>query len=250
MYLLTKKNLQQIIKELFTPPPVYIFQMGKVGSQSVKKTLESHWKGIVVHSHNFFSLTPYGQIYLRFRLKIGLTVYVICPVRDPLSRNVSAFFQTFETYTGLKIDQKKWTTDELLKLFIEKYPHNNCLEWFDWHFRNTFNIDIYKYPFPRDKKWSICYKRPVKALVYRTDLNHDTQLKVISDFLSINIEKWEYANETASKEYAEIYEKFCSSVALPLSYRQIMNKSRFSKQFWTKEEIAESDQKWSNSKYI
>ena len=72
--------------------PVFIFQMGKVGSSSLKVTLEAKLKGAVVHSHSYKHLSKENRKMLDRRKRLKLPISVICPVREPISRNVSAFF--------------------------------------------------------------------------------------------------------------------------------------------------------------
>jgi len=41
--------------------PVFIFQMGKVGSTSLKLTLEKKYSGQVIHAHSYKHMGQQGQ---------------------------------------------------------------------------------------------------------------------------------------------------------------------------------------------
>ena len=236
-------NLKTILKSLLTP--LYIFQMGKVGSSSLKLTLPEYLKGQVVHTHSYNAMSIKHQRLIELRKDLCLPINVICPIREPLSRNVSAFFQNFKRDTGLEFSNHKLEVSELLNLFLENYPHNACLEWFDRHFRPTFNIDVFSEKFPIKRKWNVYKKGSTKVLIYRCDLDKKEQLKVISDFLGVEISKWKYSNISGTKEYNQIYREFCLSAKLPDIYIKLINNSSFCKHFWNEKERIETSKKWS-----
>ena len=231
------------IQELVLPP-IYIFQMGKVGSASLHSTLSQKYKGKVIHAHTYETMAPQAKQVLKWRKRFYLPVYVICPVREPLSRNVSAFFQNFKRDTNYDFSERLWTASELCQLFLENYPHNVCLEWFDNDFRKTFQVDVFAKPFPIHRKWETYRRSSVHVLVYRADLEHTEQLNVISRFIGFKIESWNYSNRSEDKEYRDAYQSFYNSVKLPDVYVSIMCKSRFCRHFWSDEEIAAFSKKW------
>jgi len=226
------KRLQELVTT-----PIFVFQMGKVGSTSLTSTLSNRYHGLVKQAHNEQMLTEKQKTRILWRNRLKLPIYVICPVREPLSRNLSAFFENFCRDTGLNFSDKEWTSDELLDLFLKHYPHNVCLEWFDNSLRTTFGIDVFSQPFPTKQKWQIYKYKSIRVLIYRSDLDHSKQLDIVSKFVGQELSEWSYSNISASKEYAEIYKRFISSVKLPDIYISIMCNSKFCRQFWSKEEV-------------
>lgn len=225
-------------------PPIYLFQMGKVGSASLHSTLSKKYKGIVIHAHTHDTMSEQGKRLLKWSKLLYLPVYVICPVREPLSRNISAFFQNFKRDTNYDFAERDWTVVELRDLFLENYPHNVCLEWFDSNFRPTFGIDVFAKSFPINRKWDVYRRGSIRALVYRSDLEHSEQLDVISRFIGCKIDSWNYSNRSEDKEYSDAYKNFYGSVRLPNIYISIMCKSRYCQHFWSKEEIDAFSKKW------
>lgn len=229
--------MYQQLRNLITTP-IFLFQMGKVGSSSLNSTLNANYHGLTVHAHNYQMLTEKQKAILRWRKRLRLPIYVICPIREPLSRNISAFFENFNRDTGLKFaDKKEWPSDELLDLFLTHYPHNVCLEWFDSNLKTTFGVDVFSQPFPIARKWEIYKHKSIHVLIYRSDIEHSTQLNIISSFIGYHFSEWTYNNISADKKYGEIYKKFVGSVKLPDSYISKMCDSKFCRKFWSEEEI-------------
>jgi len=224
------------LRKLITTP-IFLFQMGKVGSSSLKSTLTENYSGLVVHVHNYQMLTEQEKSILRWRKRLRLPVYVICPVREPLSRNISAFFENFNRDTGFEFSDKEWTSDELIDLFLRHYPHNVCLEWFDSNLRTTFGLDVFSQAFPIQQKWKIYKHKSIRILIYRSDLDRSTQLDLISKLIGRKLSGWTHSNISADKSYGVIYKRFIGSVKLPDIYISIMCNSKFCRNFWSNEEI-------------
>jgi hypothetical protein len=224
--------------------PIFLFQMGKVGSSTLQRTLSQHHRGCVVHAHRYADLTSRHRWLLACRRRLGLRILVICPVRDPLARNVSAFFQNFQRDTGYDINARDWSVDALTDLFLARYPHHVPLTWFDEHFLPTFGIDVLGSPFPRGSKSRTYRSGSIHVLVYRTDLQREEQLAVVSEFVGYPVDEWHYDNVAAEKPYADLYERFCREAVLPEDYISRVGRSRFCRHFWTESEIEEQASKW------
>lgn len=229
-------------------PPVFIFQMGKVGSTSLYGTLLAHYGGLVVHAHSLELMSTKHRMVLQCRLRCKLPILVICPVRDPFARNISAFFQNFTRDTGFDLNDHDWNMEQLNDLFLNNSLHTVCLEWFDGHFLPTFNFDIYSMCFSFSRKWRIYHRGSSKFLIYRTDLDKKEQLKVISKFLKVDIAKWSLANLSEQKNYHLKYNQFLDSVRLPDIYITMICNSRFIKHFWSEQEIVDIAKHWTQGK--
>ncbi len=218
--------------------------MGKVGSCSVQHTIAARTSHRVVHGHCLPEMAEATRRELGEALRQGRTVQVISPVRDPISRNVSAFFQNFERDVGAAVGSRAWSVDELLGLFLRRYPHRSCLQWFDDEFRPHFGIDVYARPFAVDRRWQVYEQGPVRLLVYRTDLELGAQLEVISSFLGERLGSWVMANCSADKSYGQLYRQFCRQAVLPENYLQELGHSRYYRHFWSEAEIADQVRRW------
>ncbi len=225
-------------------PPVYIFQMGKVGSASVLETLKDQIPGHVFHVHNYCKFDLFQRRLFLFRKFFHLPVKVITPIREPVSRNVSAFFQNFERFTGEKIEGKVWTPEDLKNLFIESRSHNYALEWFDQQLFPSLGINVYESRFPISQKWCTYRRRNIKLLVYRSDIQRSAQLDLLSYFTGTKIDSWIISNVSHEKDYADAYLAFSENVKLPSAYLSSMIDSKYFQHFWSEHERQQVVEKW------
>ena len=210
--------------------------------------MHSSSKYILIHGH-MISFWDFYNFIIRWRARLGLPLKVICPIREPIARDVSAFFNfhvQYRPHLFAKTDLR-----ELEKLFLaDSWPadaitnHSFALNWFDEHFKPLTRIDIYKQPFPIDRKWQIYRRGFTRVLVYRVDLKRSEQTKLISRFLGIQMEKIRPRNTTKTKTPAEPYSRFRESIKLPEQYIRRMHDSRFAQHFWSQEELKVAADKW------
>ncbi len=224
--------------------------MGKVGSSSLRKTLKMQYPGQVIHAHNYQMMAREDRHLINHRKEYRLPLNIITPVRDPVSRNISSFFQNFQRDTGFNFHDRSWKRTELRRLFLREFPHQVPLEWFDRHFRTTFKVDIFTIPFPRKKKWDTIKKGAFRFLIYRCDLDRKKQLSIISQFLSVDLQNWSYDNLSTKKEYAAAYEDFIRNIRLPDIYLTLLTKSRFCRHFWTEQEITALVERWTETQSV
>ena len=184
---------------------------------------------------------------------------MICPVREPIARDVSAFFYfhcqgnpELVENTNLGELEELFLTDSRPKKFYSHPPYSNApaehswtLNWFDEHFKPLTRIDVYRQPFPIDRKWQVYRRGFTRVLVYRIDLERSEQAKLISRFLGIKLDEMRSSNVARNnKNYAELYSRFRESVKLPEQYIRRMHDSRFAQHFWSPEELNAMADKW------
>jgi hypothetical protein len=228
--------------------PIYVYQMGKVGSTSVFETLGANTRCAVIHAHRLDQMMRKDQLLLRFRQGLQLPINVICPIRDPISRNVSAFFQNFKRDTGFDPTDQNWAIDELRELFLKNHPHDESINWFDLHFGPVFGIDVYAETFPISQRYRTYKSTSIQILVYRTDIDQKVQLKLLSEFVESPLKSWTFANLGQEKTYEDLYSLFCSSVTLPDTYLARMNESKYARHFWNASELDVCSAKWSSAR--
>ena len=214
---------------------------------------------IILHSHSASQMGCYRRTAL-WRARLGLPLKMICPIREPIARNVSIFFLI---YVGRRPNLlANADLGELKELFLEDNrpgqskthrpapandritEHQFTLDWFDRHFRPLTRIDVYKHPFPIDRKWQIYNRGRVEVLLYRNDLKNSEQVELISGFLGIKLDEIRPINQSKNKVYAELYSRFRESVKLPEQYIGRMHNSRFAQHFWSPQELKAAADKW------
>jgi len=187
-------------------PPLIIYQMGKVASQSIFYSLKQIYPGVVLNTHTF----SYDDKDLRIRKIYEYCVLnsqplnIISLIREPIGRNLSAFFQNFERDTGIQYRNSNLSMDKLRELFIENYNHDIPLKWFEENIRINFGIDVFSDNFPEFGFFAYT-KRNYRLLVLRSELDDEVKRFAIMDFLDITEFTIDKRNISSSKEYAETY---------------------------------------------
>jgi Putative capsular polysaccharide synthesis protein len=213
--------------------PVLVFQMGKVGSLSVHESLRRQHPGNVVHTHRFTADHDDSQVRRLFRWAFlqARPLDVISLTREPVSRNISAFFQNLERETGSPFAESRFSLEELRTIFLERYDHELPLEWFDRNIRAIFGIDVFATPFPACGVET--YERgKVRLLVIRSEIDDTAKVRAIGDFLGLPAFRLVNTNVGADKEYADVYRAFKSQVQLPREYVERMRGSKYFRHFY------------------
>ena len=241
--------------------------MGKVGSIStynailraldVTAPLGREYRNsrfFLIHRHVFFGLPS----AILWRAKLGLPLRVVCPIREPIARDVSGFFEFYcsrvpNLFENTNIAELKelFLADSRPNPFsvqgIYRGEHQYTLSWFDNHFKPLTRIDLYKKPFPIDRKWQTYNRGFTRVLLYRNDLKRSEQARLISRFLGIKLDEVGDENtydQHPIKATAKFYSLFRESVKLPEPYIRRMHDSRFAKHFWSPEELKVAADKW------
>lgn len=226
--------------------PVFVFQMGKVASSTIYRSLKEQYPGIVVHEH-FFN-PDFGDPWMRALYRWYNTggdrpLKIISPVREPIGRNISAFFQNFERDTGVPYTEHDFSLEELRDLFLENYPHRMPLKFFN-KIKRHFGIDVYAHSFPEEGHRVMDNGEGVELLVLRHDLEDERKAELIGSFCGISGFRLERANVGEEKIYAGTYRAFRENVRLPSSYLERMKQSAYFRHFYSEETIREVCEKW------
>jgi hypothetical protein len=137
-----------------------------------------------------------------------------------------------------------FSVDELAKIFISDYPHSIPLTWFDMEMKNSLNIDVYDYDFPKKEGYLYLAKESLELLIMKCEIPDSTKEHVLSDFLNINNFSLKRNNTAQNKDYYKVYQKFIKRINLPRSYIDMMCDSKYMNHFYEYSEIAETRSKW------
>lgn len=159
--------------------------------------------------------------------------------RDPIARNISAFFQNL--YISEQKSGEKSDVNTLLKEFNSAYPHTLPLLWFDKQFREHLDIDIYQHDFDKHKKY--LYLPTKNTLLFRIDCPRSDKEKILSKLFkrSIFIPK---INVGARKDYSERYKAFKANAKFDEKFLNQTYNSDYCRYFWTEQERAEMRDSW------
>jgi hypothetical protein len=241
-----KKYLSDFIKTSKNYLPVMVFQMGKVASSSIYYSIKNTYKGKVIHFHSFDNKDESFSIktFYNYSVLDKQPTKIITLTREPVSRNISAFFQNFETITGKPFADSLYTIDELRTIFLEnkKMNHYEPITWFEDNLLKNYNIDIYEKSFPHEG-WQTLKKGNISVLIMKSEIDNGLKESLIKSFLNCEEFILSKHNIGEDKEYAAVYKKFRDSVKLPGEYLDRMLNSKYAQHFYTLKEIENSRNK-------
>ena len=246
--------------------PILVHQMGKVGSSSVVEALTNKGLPVVqLHALNTKSLAVIQAQYEQRGLSLpahihdsqrvwaelidrGKPVQVITAVRDPIARNISAFFQNLDIFREQKkVLKGKSDAAEIEKMiddFLKKYDHNLPLRWFDTEIRDVFGLDVFAYPFPKALGTQIIQEDGIRLLILRAETSDTAKVTAIREFLGIPDLHLPQKNRTAEKRLRNYYAAFLEQIHLPDDFIEYMYTSQYAQHFYTPEEIQTFRQQW------
>jgi hypothetical protein len=240
--------------------PVLIYQVGKVGSSSVYSSLKRRRIACVhVHRIDPENIGKLAAERMRSGLpvkdeRLGLAIHhrlrhgaekvrIITMVREPLSRNISAFFENLtDFYGGSPLDSI--SVDEAVRRFLGEYPHHVPLEWFDLEFARVTGISVFDHPFPHEQQWSVIKEGRFEILVIRVEAPDPVKKAALEQFLGIDNLEMVRANEGGGKNYATLYDDFRKRIRIPASYVDEMLDSRYARHFYSGAELSKVREAW------
>lgn len=239
-----QRQLKLYRKKLHDIPPVFIYQQGKVGSSTLRRSIRKYYDGAVMAAHNIENGFDWTVDVLNEEVKKQpIPIKIITPIREPISRNLSAFFQNFERFAGVKFEDSRHSVQELMDIFFEKVGHEFPINFLDLHIYKHFGIDAYETPFPNED-YVFLKKGDVELLIMKYDIDETVKNKIIGDLInnkSFKID--ENRNVSSSKKYASVYKEI-QNISLPKWYIDKMLNNKYMRHFYSKEIKGIAD-KWS-----
>ena len=226
--------------------------MGKVGSVSIQVALRQ--KGLhTMHSHWMRVEGEYPTIkeHLVEEIKSGARNdwKVICPVREPVARNVSAFFQSAHKYYPDYRDYKY--KEAVLESFLYKYNHQWPDLWFNAEIMNVFDFDPFLKKFNRSQGYQIYEVEHGEILILRLEDANKAVPKAMEEFLGLERVEMATSNSIAGRHngtrVGKIYDEFMETAELPDGFLNAIYDTRYAKHFYSKREIKNFKRKWSDN---
>lgn len=160
-------------------------------------------------------------------------------VRDPIARNLSAFFENIKNFLGP--DYAERPPKQILDIFLTKYNHQGPLTWFDREFKAQLGIDVYATPF--DKKAKYVRLQGSNTLIFRADCPDDVVARILSESLGQRILVTP-ENVSATKAYGDTYKQIKAIARFAPKFLDTMYDTDFVRHFWTEEEINTFREQW------
>lgn len=241
-----RKNVKRYFfkRKLNKATPVFVYQMGKVASSSIFDSLTKQYPGTTGHAHHIGPDNWHSEELYNWA-KEGNQLKIISPIREPIGRNISAFFQSLDDYTGIRFKKSNLEIDQLIDIFLNEYKHDRPLTWFDDNIKKHFGIDVYASD-PPGNGIATYTSGNISLLILRVTLDDAIKEKAIRAFLSFPSFTLNNRNIGTDKEYKKVYKEFVNSIRLPDSYLLKMKESKYFSHFYTDNEMDEITSKFRN----
>lgn len=231
--------------------PTIVYQMAKVGSSAIVYALTRTGRP-VFHVHRMSAehlermrqqrralgwtdrpMPVHDRMGLMLREKIvrrGRRAKIVTLVRDPIARNFSSYFEHLPYIWG-RPDAHLIPLDQLIRGFVDRFPHADALTWFDDEMLPVLGVDVYAHPFPSSGYLTIPGD-PFDVLILKTEGSSEMKRAALSEFLGFETPPIERENVTASKEIGDVYREFTRTIRLSPAYVDAMLDARYTTHFY------------------
>lgn len=267
-------DMPRIIQMLLSNKPIVLnFAPGKTGSSSVFNAIDKN-KYITYHLHDFEKLL--SELKLKSKVNIWekclkilkhRKIKIIAGVREPISREISAFFQFLSISNGMLIDYNMEFVEAVSSFLLEtigeslynneiyknqgynKYllSHNKygCeFDWFDMELKKYWGIDVYKKEFNQKQGYQIYKNENVEVFVYQLEKLNALEEK-FGKFLGESDFKLKHMNISGEKNYFLLYCDVLNTINIPKKFFDFyyINNMYF-QHFYSLEDIKKFQKKW------
>lgn len=239
---------------------ILIYQLGKVGSSSLYKTLVDISTGFEVIQLHFLSEKFQNRAFNQERYEWHLgqikavenyrdqhpdrKVKVISLVREPVGRNISDLFQNPKYYLDEGQSLQNISVNDLIDKFKKNNSFDYTLNWFDNEFKEYTGIDVYDYPFDKEKGYSIFSANNFEILILQMEALNRVYKTVLSDFLGVSVAQLNLANQSAKKSSGYLASQLKEKITFSQQSLTSVYSSRYVKHFYSEEDINSFTRKW------
>jgi hypothetical protein len=230
---------------------VFVYQPGKVGSSTVNATILQHLDPErVVHLHFLskdFKKRAQGKAAYKWHMEQidkaeklrqenpGKAIKIISLVRDPVSRNISDFFQNPQNYLECGQSIESADVDELVQIYKRKNSYKYILNWFDNEFARYTGIDVYSHPFAQQHGFSRFNENNYDVLIIRVEDLDGVFDVALGEFLGIDVAGLKEENRKDIESGSVLYRQFRNRIEFPRRELEEVYSSRYSKHFYEDE---------------
>lgn len=248
---------------------VVIYQMGKVGSQSLRKAIEDSGlrcislyslgtptlakisKGIPFNNKKMLFLSGFRQGLYSMMLSRGPKRKIITVVRDPIARDISLLYFFLSAFIYGRIGQStgdEFSLQELIQnIYDENLIHASACSWFDEEFSKTLKVNLFAHPFDKEKGCEVI-ETPKYSILVLTQEKMNRNESAIRDFLEVEEFRLPTANSAVHKWYSDIYEITKDRIRIDPAAIDKAYSSRYARHFYTEEDLDRQRAMWNIGK--
>jgi len=261
---------------LNTMPATLVFQMAKVGSKSVVRSIRSARPGQpVFHVHTLTSrgiaamemfyrwsrvpsLPGAGHLlvsrFLKEQLQLGVAPgrwKIITLVRDPVARNISLLFQLGRRLLPdikQRCDEGRLDPIAVFAQFEAAFPDQvDCMRWFRNELQPVFGIDLFSTPFDIDAGYQVYHGPFADVLLIKTEFLNRCGEAALGSFLGLEDLRLKRANVGATKPLGTRYKRLLDKLVLPRAFVDRYYDSPEVRHFYSPEELDRARSRWCTS---
>lgn len=270
---------------LWNSPKIYVYTMGRVGTRSYGDSIKENYpvKPVKIHymggcdnnlefrnelfwNHTYNwpeetgvkrkltkeQIIAYGSRH-KSKLNSGGGI-IITGVRDPVEQGFSRFFFNFNKvrnvekllhYYGLSKYESSYEDWE--NAYLKYYNHEVPLHWFDEEFYPATGIDVYTYPFNKEKGYQIIEASNLKVLIIKLETTDEIKREALSTLLGIEdvvLRKFNTSGKRGDQQLNRIYRNMKKEYSFQTDHVESLLDSKYCKHFYTLNEIEGFKQKW------
>lgn len=274
---------EDFIRMVYDPDTILICNPTKVGSRTIYRSLQQlHIP--CIHTHSIANSMDWMDMaggeekekrrewrkyLIRSRRSVhGAPLRIITGVREPVSHGISLYWQLMDELC-LKESRDFQTMQEACLEFIKKFTwlppakgeipdplygfYSACrkgrkygmeFDWYDQCLKRELGVDVYAFPFDREKGYAIIRTDYVEIFLYRMeDLNNLE--KELADFVGNSDFHLLDANRSTDKEYQFAYKEFMKTFNPPQELIDFYYKGNpYMDHFYTEEQKKEMLKRW------
>lgn len=262
--------MQSIEKIAKSQIDTLIYQPGKVGSTTLCNSLTAGG----FEAYSIHGLNPGGRYLHLSGEQIPLceeyvdaikkkTKKIITIIREPISRDFASYFEgilVMEDQILIPQTDGRNPVSSSYEYFLHLLEKNegtgnrsgetgwyfNEPEWYNDELKPVFGIDVYRYPFDREKGYGIIEENGVSVLVLKAEKSQVWQEAVRKFTGKEDFKMLDNANVAGQKLYAHLYQEAKETAELPQEYVDFYYKDNEKlRHFYTDEELEKFKAMWS-----
>lgn len=267
------KTLESLKKNLANDDDlILVHQMGRAASMTITNTIKSmnlnmpvyhtHWlnKNSVlerVKRINSWKKSGLGPLNVRVSELLSPEIElrrserqwkIVSVIREPVARNVSAFFLDIERFFPdffSRYQNNKLSLEQIADVFLNEFPHDMPLDWFDVEIKQPFNIDVFSGGYDDEKGYLIIEDKNISVLVIQLQHLNTCYQNAFSDFFGKAPGSLIDTHVTSKDQSFAMYLDFLKEVQLPDHYLDRMYDCQYVKHFFSADEVIGFRKKWS-----
>lgn len=227
-----------------------VYQPGKVGSVSLTKAISG--AGALANHYHWISNSK-GEFYSEkdeyvARVRAGEIIgeNVITPVREPMARNLSAFFYNFRKYV------KNWRAakpESIQAQFMAKYDWAIPDRWF-LELDDVYRFVPYVEPFDWERGYKIYEHLGNHFLILRVEDFERVMVRALKEFVGLDVE-YKHENRTITRGGHNVVERYRLTKELPYpkEYVDKVYEMRYVRHFYSPGDIEMFKRRWTSEGY-